>query len=121
MMDKQDFLTREELFDAIENDKSGSHWNVAAVFLQSAITDWPTPDLEEPALFITELKEEIKGELTFDNLTTHLKYLHPSRDGWKMEAISDLLEMFDFERKSVFDKKVELETIIQQITDHYRK
>jgi hypothetical protein len=115
-----DLITKDELFDAIENDPSESEFKIAANFLKSAITDWPT-DIPEPHVFINELKKEINASLTFDNLNSYRERLRPEFNAWKMEAISELLELFDFDRTNNFDKEIELETIIERITMHYRK
>jgi hypothetical protein len=115
-----DLITRAELFDAIENDPAESEFKIAANFLQSAIIDWPT-DISEPQVLINELKKEIAASLTFDNLNCYRETLRPEFNACKMEAISELLELFDFDRTNNFDKKIELEMIIERITMHYRK
>lgn len=116
-----DFLTYNELFEAIENDASDNHFKTAANFLESAVTDWPTFNLKEPRDLIKELKGEIKDKLTYDNLDKYLKNLKPNNDAWKIEAVNTLLEMFDFNRQNSFDKTIELEKIIENLTLHYRK
>jgi predicted house-cleaning noncanonical NTP pyrophosphatase (MazG superfamily) len=84
----------------------------------SAVNDWPTST--EPKYLVEELKNEIKCKLTFDNLKDFLKDLKPDKDAWKMEALSSLLEMFDFERKKVFDRTIELDTVIDRLSRHYK-
>lgn len=115
-----EFLTHEELFEATENDTSNNNFKTSAEFLLSAISDWPTLNLQEPNELISELKNEIKDKLTYVALEKYLKVLRPEYDSWKMESISSLLEMFDFNRNNIIDKKVELESIISKITKHYR-
>ena len=119
-INKYDFLTHDELFNAVENDLSNNNFKTSATFLLSAINDWPTLNLQESAELISELKFEIKDKLIFDNLNSYRKYLNPGYDSWKMEAISSLIEMFDFERMKQFDKTIDLETIIENISRHYR-
>lgn len=114
-------ISADNLFDAIENDPTNNNFKTAAEFLHSAVNDWPTLNLQEPADLVTELKKEVQGKLTYDNIEKYSKRLNPSHDAWKMEATSSLLEMFDFERKNVFDKNIELENVIDKITRHYLK
>ena len=52
-------ISADKLFDAIENDPSDNNFKTAAEFLNSALTDWPTYNLKEPADLLTELKKEI--------------------------------------------------------------
>jgi hypothetical protein len=77
-------------------------------------------NLKEPNDLLTALRLAINDKLTFDNLDKYLKSLSPDKDAWTMEAINSLLEMFDFESKNTFDKAIELDTIIRQLTQHYR-
>lgn len=114
---KYDLLTYDELFNAIEMDSSDNYFKSSAKLLVRAITDWPT--FVEPKDLVEELNKEIKHKLTFDNLNDYLKELNPHKDAWKREAISSLLEMFDLERKKLFDDTIELDTIINQLSRHY--
>jgi hypothetical protein len=116
-----EILTDEELADAIENDMTDNNFKTAAEFLYNACNDWPTLNLSQPRDLIAELTKEINRKLTYDNLSTYNNSLNVTGDAWKGEAVSSLLEMFDFERKSVFDKRIELQAIIDKITKHYRK
>lgn len=117
-----DFLSYDELLqNAIENDETNNNFKTAADFLLSAVTDYPTYNLKEPTDLVAALRQSINGKLTFDNLDNYLKSLRPDNDAWTIEAISSLLEMFDFERKNSFDRTIELESIIQQLTQHYRQ
>ena len=116
-----EIITDEELVDAIYNDPSDNNFKAAAELLYSACTDWPTLNLSEPADLLKELKVEVKGNLTYDNLDSYNKRLNVAYEAWKGEAVCSLLEMFDFERKKLFDKTIELESIIDKITRHYRK
>jgi len=114
-------ISADKLFDAIENDLSDNNFKTAAEFLNNALTDWPTLNLREPADLLVELRKEVQGKLTYTNLDNYSKQLDLGLGMWKGEAISALLEMFDFERKCVFDKDIELEKIIEKITRHYLK
>lgn len=114
------FISFDELFNAIENDSTENNFKTSAAFLISAVTDWPKLNLQEPKDLIAELKLEIKEKLNFDNLKSYVEQLNPTNDAWKMEAVTALLEMFDFDRKGINDKSVSLETIVDKLTHHYR-
>lgn len=121
MTNISDFLSYDELQNAIENDGTDNNFKIAAEFLLSAITDYPTLNLKEPTDLVAALRQAINDKLTFDNLDKYLKSLSPDKDAWVMEAINSLLEMFDFERKNNFNKVIELDTIIRQLTKHYKQ
>lgn len=114
------FISFDELFNAIENDSTENNFKTSAAFLISAVTDWPKLNLQEPKDLIAELNLEIKEKLNFDNLKSYLEQLNPNNDAWKMEPVTALLEMFDFDRKGINDKSVSLETIVDKLTHHYR-
>ncbi|MBK7036691.1 MAG: hypothetical protein IPI31_15680 [Bacteroidetes bacterium] len=114
------FISFDELFNAIENDSTENNFKTSAAFLISAVTDWPKLNLQEPKDLIAELNLEIKEKLNFDNLKSYVEQLNPNNDAWKMEAVTALLEMFDFDRKGINDKSVSLETIVDKLTHHYR-
>ena len=115
---KYDFLTYDELFNAIDMDSPDNYFKSSAKLLMSAITDWPT--FVEPKDLVEELKKEINHKLIFDNIKNYLKELKPHKDAWKREAICSLLEMFDPERKKLIDKTIDLDTIINQLSRHYK-
>jgi hypothetical protein len=121
MTNISDFLSYDELQNAIENDGTENNFKTAADFLLSAVTDYPTFNLKEPTDLVAALRQAINEKLTFDNLDYYLKTLSPDKDAWTIEAINSLIEMFDFERKNIFDKAIELDKIIQQLTQHYRQ
>jgi len=121
MTNKNDFLSYDELQDAILNDGTDNNYKTAADFLLSAVNDYPTFNLKEPSGLVAALRQKVNDILTFDNLSNYLKSLSPDTDAWTMEAISSILKMFDFNRKEVFDHTIELETIIRQLTQHYRQ
>lgn len=120
-MQTSEILTYDELSNAITNEAAVNNFTVAADFLISALNDWPTPNLQDPKDLILELKNTLKRPLTFSNLDSYLKKLNPATDAWKMEALSSLLEMFDFERSNIFDRTIELEAIVDRLTQHYRQ
>jgi hypothetical protein len=111
-------ITYDKLFDVIDNDINDNNFKVAADFLYNAMTDWPT-GLEDTQSLLNQLKKEVGSKLTYDNLDNYSRRLDLGVDAWKAEAVSSLLELFDFERKNVFDKNIELENIINKITQHY--
>lgn len=118
-MHKEKFITFTELIDVLENDTTNNNYKSAADNLLEAFTDWPTQDIEVGEM-ISELKDEVNGKLTFDNLSKYLKTLNPSKDSWKMESLSSLLELFDFEQNNNVNTEIELEDILEKITEHYR-
>ncbi len=78
-------------------------------------------NLQEPKELIADSRKEIKGNLTYDNLTRYSKLLNPNIGGWKKEMVSSLLEMYDFSRNCRFNRNIELETIIKNLTENYRR
>lgn len=116
----KELLNYTELQSLVYNENLNNNCKTCAEFLLNAITDYPKFNLQEPKELITELKKEIKSNLTYDNIDNYLKSLNPDSDAWKMETLSALLEMFDFYRNSKFDKNIELETIVENLTKYYR-
>jgi len=115
-------ITLDELTDKIELEKTDSKFRVCAEFLLSALNDWPTMGLEEPKDLLDELTNDVSRPLTYENLNSYQNGLRISVSGnaWKMESVTSLLEMFDFDRQGNFDKTATLETIIEKLTEHYR-
>jgi hypothetical protein len=116
----KDFLSYDELRNAIENDGTENNFKTAATFLLNAVSDFPTFNLKEPADLIINLRQELNDKLVFENIDNYLRAVSIENDIWTQESISSLLEMFDFERKNIYDKKIELDTIIRKLTEHYR-
>jgi hypothetical protein len=114
-------LSYDELSNILDNQTEDSNYKTAAGFLNEALTDWPTENLQEPIDLIVELKKEVQNKLTFSNLDNYNKGLNAGDNAWKMCALSSLLELFDFDRRSNFDTSVELEDIISKISNHYYK
>ena len=110
-------ITSEELYNAVESNATESNVKVVAENLLEAIRDWPTENLTEPSEFISELKLEINSKLTFENIDKFLKTLRAEKDAWKMESLNSVLEIFDFERNGNVDKEVELEVLVERITN----
>ena len=117
---KNEFLSYDELRNAIENDGGENNFKTAATFLLNAVSDFPTFNLKEPADLIITLRQELNDKLVFENIDNYLRAVSIENDIWTQESISSLLEMFDFERKNIYDKKIELDTIIRKLTEHYR-
>jgi hypothetical protein len=117
---KNEFLSYDELRNAIENDGGENNFKTAATFLLNAVSDFPTFNLKEPADLIINLRQELNDKLVFENIDNYLRAVSIENDIWTQESISSLLEMFDFERKNIYDKKIELDTIIRKLTEHYR-
>jgi hypothetical protein len=114
-------ITSEELINAVENDATESRFKSVAEKLLEAINDWPTENLSEPSELVSELKQQINQKLTFENIAKFLKTLSVEKDAWKIESLSSLLLLFNFERNESVDREVELEMIMERITKHYRK
>ena len=121
-MSNSEYLTFKELVNVIEKSIHDNYW-VAADFILEALTAWPVEDPYSVDQLLSDLKTEVNLELTYDNL---LKYynkldLNSQSEMWKHIAVSSLLELYDFERNSIFDRDGKLENIVKQITLHYRK
>jgi hypothetical protein len=116
------FIKFEELQNSIQNDSSENHFKTAAKFLVNALSDWPTYNLKEPYELINELKIEINNSLTFETLNNYISTLNPNIENnmWKIESVNALLELFDFGRTNNFNKNISLESIIENITKHYK-
>jgi hypothetical protein len=117
-----ELITFEELTDRIDSVTTDNRFRTCGQFLLAAINDWPTMNLEEPSDLLGELKNEIKLPLTFDNLRSYSRRLKTGISGnaWKMESVTSLLEMFDFDRNNTIDKEATLDEIIQRLTNHFR-
>ncbi|MFB9864945.1 hypothetical protein [Rufibacter immobilis] len=118
-----DFLTYKELSDAVDTEETDNKFRTAAEFLMQTVSDWPKLDLLEPKDLIEEIRNEVRSNLTFDNLEALLERLNTNdeKSTWKRESLSSLLELFDFEKKNIINKETELETIIRKLTKHYRQ
>lgn len=121
-MSRPKIITLDELTDKIALENTDSKFRVCAEFLLSALNDWPTIGLEEPKDLLAELTNEVSRPLTYENLYSYSNGLKITVSGnaWKKEALTSLLEMFDFDRQGNFAKTVTLETVIEKLTDHYR-
>lgn len=82
-----------------------------------AICDWPTENLSEPNELISELKRQINGKLTRGNIEEYMRTLKVEKDAWKLESLSNILEIFDIERSENVDREMELEMIIIRIAN----
>lgn len=118
-MHKETFITLTELIDVLESDPTDNNYKSTVDNLLEAFTDWPTENIEVSEM-IPELKKEVQDKLTFDNISRFLKTLNPIKDAWKMESLSSILELFDFEQNKNVNKEIELEDILEKITEHYR-
>jgi hypothetical protein len=119
--DKHRFISQGRLLVKVEKDPIDCHFKTCAEHLLEAVTDWPAININEPKDLVAELKSEIKKPLTFDNLDDYLKnlLLDLGHNCWKIESVTSLLEMFDFDRTKNYDKTIELEMIIARLTEHY--
>lgn len=109
-------ITSEELINVIENDATESSVKYIAENLLEAINDWPTENLNEPSELISELKKQVIGKLTFENINRFQKTLNVEKDTWKVESLSSVLEIFRKESGENVDTEIELEKILERIT-----
>lgn len=65
---------------------------IAHIFL-AAINDWPA-EVKSIEEFIAILKNELREELNEVNLKTYLNELKISTNAWKVESISELLDLY---------------------------
>ena len=110
-------ITSEELINLIEKNATESNSKSIAENLLEAINDWPTENLKEPSQLISELKEQVSGKLTFENINGFLKTLSAEKDAWKMESLNSILEIFRIERNENVDAEIELEKILQRLVN----
>jgi len=109
-------ITFEELINVIENDATEGNVKYIAENLLEAINDWPKENLNEPSELILELKKQIIGKLTFENIIRFKKTLNVEKDTWKIESLSSVLEIFRIESGENVDAEIELELILERIT-----
>lgn len=109
-----DIISFEELYDGVEQDASDSKIKIAAQALLTVINDWPILNLSEPKELLLALTNEIGAPLTPKRIEHYSKTLIVNNNGWKMEAISSLLEMFEYDNTKILDE------IINDITNHYK-
>jgi hypothetical protein len=121
-MTTTEIITFDELSYKIESVSTDNKFRTCGESLLTALNDWPTTDLKEPKDLLEELKNEIRKPLTFDNLNDYSNWLRIDISGnaWKMESITSLLEMFDFDRSNSFDKEITLDKIIERLTYYLR-
>ncbi|QBN18421.1 hypothetical protein [Flavobacterium nackdongense] len=112
-------ITVEELIDTLDNDATEADLKSAAESLLEAISDWPT-SISEPSELVTELKLHINSKLTFKNIERFLKTQRVEKDAWKMESLSSILNIFKIERNEIVDGELELEVLLQRITNRLK-
>ena len=109
-------LSHKELAEIIETVPVENQLYVLAENLVTAMNDWPTINLKEPTDLIKVLHDEIKENLTYENLAKYAASLQVEKDAWKIESVSSLIEMFD---KGGMNRTLGLEAIIEKIQrDH---
>ena len=59
MTSKNEFLSYDELQNAIENDGTDNNYKTAADFLLSSVTDYPTFNLKEPTELVAALRQTL--------------------------------------------------------------
>jgi hypothetical protein len=114
MSNQIDIISADVLADRLIEDISNSKVKIAAKSLVDAINDWPTLNLSEPKDFLLELRIQIGTPLSFERVRNHLKNLSVSNAAWKIEAMSSLLEVFEY------DKTKTLDEILIDITECYK-
>jgi len=116
---KLEMINTEELIDALDNDATEADLKFAAESLLEAISDWPT-SLSEPSELVSELKLQINAKLTVKNIERFLKALRVEKDSWKMESLSSILNIFEIDRNENVDGEVELEVLLERITNRLK-
>ncbi len=116
-----EIITFEELTNKIDSLTAEDIFKTCGEFLVHAINDWPTTNTTEPKDLLFELKSEIKGQLTYENLSNYSKELKIDISGnaWKIESVTSLLEMFNFDKEITVDKEITLDKIIERLTIHF--
>lgn len=112
-------ITMEELIDALDNDATEADLKSTAESLLEAISDWPT-SLSEPSELIAELKLQINAKLTVKNIESFLQILQVEKDRWKMESLSSLLNILDIAQNENVDEEVELEVLLERLTNRLK-
>ena len=110
-------ITSEDLINIIESNYTESRVKQIAENLLEAINDWPTENLCEPNELILELKKHINGKLTFENIKLLLNTLNAENNAWKMESLHSLLKIFSIVEIENVDGEMELEMIMEKITN----
>ena len=112
-------ITAEELIEALDNDATEADLKSAAESLLEAISDWPT-SISEPSELVSELKLQINAKLSVKNIERFLKTQRVEKDAWKMESLSSILNIFKIERNENVDGKLELEVLLERITNRIK-
>ena len=112
-MSETQIISADKLLQKLEADTTNNKLRLAGQVLLNAINDWPTPDLSEPKELLEELNKYITLPFTYEKVAQYYNTLEPATTAWKLESISQLLEIFDY------DKAKSLETIIIDISKHY--
>lgn len=121
-MGKYNFLSYEELMDSIESKLTDNNYKETADMLLSAIYEWPAKGLNEPNDFIRVIKNEINGPLTYDNLAIFRDKLDGEieDDADKICSFEYLTDMFDYDKSPVAYESLEIETIINSLSNYWR-
>jgi hypothetical protein len=84
-----------ELYSAVEANSSTDLEVLKAKYLLGAINDWPYP-VNSFKDFAQQLKTELRSDdLTLDNINRYNQTLNISKDAWKAESLSILLELIN--------------------------
>lgn len=112
-------ISTEELIIALENNSSESDLKSVLENLLEAINDWPT-SLSEPSELVSELKLQIKAKLTVSNIKSFKQSLKDENEGWKIESLSSLLNIFDIACNENIDEELEFEVLLEKLTNHLK-
>jgi hypothetical protein len=121
-MIQKEIITFDELDSKIESLATDDQFRICGELLVAALNDWPTLNLTEPKDLLAELKIEIEKPLSFFNLKNYADALVVGLgdNSWKIESTASLLKMFDCHLNEVPDKDVTLDSIVEELTNHYR-
>lgn len=113
MSQQTSLITYAELCELEGNESaSGRSREVARLFIE-ACDDWPVFNLQEPSALLDELRKEVIGPLTFENLRNYNDRLFVDSDAWKMTALVSLIEIFHLPTAGHFLNDVPLEVVLE--------
>ena len=108
-------MTHSELYDLVENDTKNSKLKEIAELFLTAMTDWPSYNLEEIDKFILELKEYYGNPLTLDKISSKR---FRNENAWRHESGSSIAEMIEYSK--LYYKESDFDTIINLILNYYK-
>lgn len=115
-MDSNSYIiSSDELLFKINQDLFDNKFKTAAKLLLETLNDWPTLNVTEPKEFLLELNIEIGSPLSFERVKKYSETLKAGNSGWKMEATSSLLRLFEYDKSKTLDR------IVNDISAYYMR